>query len=144
MRVTQTTLLRAAAVLILLFAVGHMLGAANSWSPPGETETLTAMREFTFEVGGSRRTYWDFYYGFGVYIGVLLLLQSVLVWQLASLHGSGVGVATVRPLIVPMVVAWMAGTAVLWVYIFIVPATISTLCTACLLSALIARPLAPG
>lgn len=120
---------------MLLFAGGHMLGAASSWSPLGETDTLAAMRAFEFDVTGGRRTYWDFYYGFGVYIGVLLVLQGVLVWQLGSLAAAGV--AALRPVLLAMVIGWTAGTAVLWVYIFAIPALFSTACTAGLAAALI-------
>jgi hypothetical protein len=136
MRLTRPVLLRLAAVSTLLFATGHMLGAVNSWSPHGETPTLAAMREFAFDVGGSRRTYWDFYYGFGIYIGVLLTMQAVLLWQLARVP---LALAATSPLLSTMAVAWAIGTVVLWVYIFAVPAAFSTVCTALLIAARLRR-----
>ena len=137
MSLSRPILLRAAAVLTLLFAAGHMLGALDSWSPLGDTPTLTAMREFVFDVGGSRRTYWDFYYGFGVYIGVLLAMQAVLLWQLAAVP-AGMA-AALLPLLSTMAVAWTIGTVVLWIYIFAVPALFSTVCTAALIAARLGR-----
>jgi hypothetical protein len=81
---TPTLFLRIASVLTVLYAAGHAMGGTESWSPPGETDVLQSMRTFEFDVMGATRTYMHFYLGFGVYITVLLLLQAVLVWQLAS------------------------------------------------------------
>src|SRR5262245_4580875 len=80
-----TPLLRTASGLTLLFAVGHTMGAAESWSPVGENDVLGSMRTFEFDVSGATRTYWHFYMGFGLYISALLLLQTALLWQLGSL-----------------------------------------------------------
>ena len=42
------------------------------------------MRQFQFEAEGVTRTYWEFYIGFGVMISVFLLVQAVMLWQLAA------------------------------------------------------------
>ena len=76
--------LRAAAAVTLLYALGHALGGLESWSPISANPTLDAMRTFEFDVMGRMRTYLDFYLGFGHIITVLLLLQAVLLWQLAA------------------------------------------------------------
>ena len=68
--------LRIASVIALLFAIGHTMGAMESWSPPGETAVLDAMRSFRFDAMGVSRTYSDFYFGFGLIISVFLLLQA--------------------------------------------------------------------
>ena len=132
-------LLRAASGLTLLFAAGHAVGAMDSWSPPGETDVLRSMRAFQFDVMGATRTYWHFYVGFGLYITVLLLLQAVLLWQLASLVR--VDPSRVRPLLGTLSLAGVVGTGVIWTFIFAVPALFSLSCTACLTLAFItARP----
>src|SRR5690348_3484713 len=77
--------LRLAAVISLVFAVGHTLGGLKGWSPIGQTAVLTAMRTFRFEVGGVNRSYFEFYRGFGFLLSVYLVLQAVLLWQLGSL-----------------------------------------------------------
>jgi hypothetical protein len=101
------------------------------------------MREFSFDIAGARRTYWHFYFGFGLYIGVLLMLQSVLLWQLAALRTTPV--TQVRQILVAMCGAWMIGTIVLWAYIFIVPALFSLVCTLIMFGALAAsRSKVPG
>ena len=115
------------------------MGAMDAWSPPGETEVLRSMRAFQFDVMGATRTYWHFYVGFGLYITVLLLLQAVLLWQLASLVRVDPG--RVRPLLGTLSVAGVAGTVVVSAFIFAVPALFSLVCTACLVLAFTtARP----
>ena len=87
------------------------------------------MRAFQFDVSGAIRTYWHFYMGFGVYITVFLLMQAVLLWQLAAV--ARVNPTLVRPLIGAVGVASLIGTAVIWAFIFAVPALISLACTVC-------------
>jgi hypothetical protein len=88
---------------------------------------------------GTTRTYWHFYVGFGLYITVLLLLQAVLLWQLASL--ARVDPSRVRPLLGALSLAGVVGTVVVWTFIFAVPALFSLACTACLTLAFVAaRP----
>lgn len=132
MRVTTSLLIRFSAVTVLLFAAGHLLGAANSWSPLGDSAVLQSMREFSFDVMGTTRSYWHFYYGFGLYIGLLLAAQGVALWQAASLPA-----VHVRPLLVTSAVTWAAGTVILWQYIFIVPVLFSIVCSAGIIASLI-------
>jgi len=133
---TPSVFLRSASVITLLFAAGHAMGAVDSWSPSGETAVLGAMRSFHFDVMGTTRTYLDFYLGFGLYITVLLLLQAILLWQLAAVAKKDPAIA--RPLIAAFLAAGVVGTFVIWRFIFIVPAAFSLACAACLVAALVA------
>ena len=81
-------------------------------------------------------TYWDFYYGFGIYIGVLLWMQAVLLWQLGAASSN---LGATGPLLSTMAAAWAIGTVVLWIYIFAIPAAFSTVCTAFLIAARLRR-----
>jgi hypothetical protein len=127
---SPTLFLRIASVVSLLFAAGHTLGGTESWSPPGETEVLRAMRSFRFDAEGVSRTYSDFYLGFGLTIGVYLLLQAVLLWQLATMaKADPVGV---RPPIASFFLASVASAIVSWRYIFAVPVVFSVVVAACL------------
>jgi hypothetical protein len=76
-------LYRIAAVLILLFDLGHSAGFP--WSDPKWGVDTSAMRTSQFHVVGFSRTYWDFYVGFGLFISVFLLLAAILAWQLGGL-----------------------------------------------------------
>ena len=78
-------LLRLASLVTLLFAAGHTLGGLDSWSPVGENDILRAMKSFRFDAEGVSRTYFDLYRGFGLSISVYLILQTVLLWQLAMI-----------------------------------------------------------
>lgn len=124
--------LRAASIVTFLYALGHTLGARQSWSPSGETEVLQAMRTFQFDAMGATRTYFDFYLGFGLYISILMLLEAVLIWQLAAQDRDG---GRVRPMIGALVLANLAGTLVAWRFIFILPTIFSVAVTVCLMVA---------
>ena len=60
---TTTLLLRIAAVISLLFALGHTAGEMKKWSPMGENAVLDAMASVHFDTMGANRTYLDFYLG---------------------------------------------------------------------------------
>jgi hypothetical protein len=113
-------LLRITSVITLLFAVGHTIGGMQSWSPAGETDVLRAMRSYHFDAGGVSRTYMDFYLGLGFTITVYLLLQTVLLWQLAAI--AKVDSVRIRPMIVSLFIASLACAFLSWKFILAVPA----------------------
>jgi hypothetical protein len=125
--------LRIASGLSLVFAAGHIAGGLKSWSPVGETQVLRDMGRFHFEVGSITRTYLDFYFGFGVFIGVYLLLQAVVLWQLATMAKSDP--LRARPVVASFLLAAIASTYISWRYIFIVPVIFSAAIAACLVAA---------
>ena len=120
---TTAVLLRISAVISLLFAVGHSLGGLKRWSPMGENAVLKAMETVRFDTMGVNRSYLDFFLGFGWSLSVAMLLQSVLLWQLASLARSDA--AQVRPMIAAFALATLAGGVIAWLFIFPVPALFS-------------------
>jgi hypothetical protein len=128
-----TLFLRISAVISLLFTAGHTLGGRKDWSPMGENDVLRAMRTMRFEAMGATRTYHDFYMGFGYSLSVAMLLQTVLLWQLAGIARTGT--VSVRPLIAAFVVAGAATTVLAWRFIFPVPALFSLVLTVCLVLA---------
>lgn len=120
---TATVLLRISAVISLFFAIGHSLGGMKQWSPMGENEVLKSMSTVRFDVMGASRSYLDFFMGFGWSISVALLLQSALLWQLASL--ARVDGMQVRPMIGMFALASLASSVIAWRFIFPVPALFS-------------------
>src|SRR5215468_7144208 len=76
---------RVAAVILLLFAVGHTLGFQQSDPSWGVDALLSSMRSIHFDVQGSSRTYWDLFVAAGFSVGVLYLFAAVLAWQLGGL-----------------------------------------------------------
>ena len=119
---------RTAAVLILLFDIGHSAG--YPWSDPEWRVDLTAMRSTHFTVFGFSRTYWDFYVGFGLFVSVFLLLAAVLSWQLGSLPRETFPL--VRTTAWALAIGFAAVAVLSWMYFFIIPIIFATAITVCL------------
>jgi hypothetical protein len=126
----RTSWLRAASVLSLLLAAGHSVGGLKSWSPIGESDVLRAMRSFRMDAQGVQRSYLDFYLGFGWSLSIYLVLQAVLLWQIALLDR--VSPASARPMVAVFVVANALGAAVAEQFIFAVPMVFFLAIAACL------------
>jgi hypothetical protein len=128
--------LRIAAVLTLLYCAGHTIGMP--WTPytdPEATSVLEAMKSHSFEAEGFKGTYWDLYFGFGLIIGVFLLVQSAVLWQVASLAKTDA--IRVRPIMVSFLIAFLINAALSWKYFFAVPAVMASLIAICLAIALV-------
>ena len=123
---------RIAAVLLLLFDVGHTLGFRQSDPQWGVGTLLVSMRSIHFDVQGFSRTYWDFFVGSGFFVSVFLLFAAVLAWQLASLSAES--------LVLMCRTAWafalcfFAVTILSWKYFFLLPILFVTLITVCLVA----------
>ncbi len=114
-------LLRIASVLSFIHAVLHTFGGllkAPSHGPQ-EIAVLNTMKSFQFDFMGSRRTYWDFYLGFGLFVTLALLVEAVLLWQLASLVASEPTRA--RPLIASLFAAFVGAIVLSWGFFFVAP-----------------------
>jgi len=120
---TTTLWLRIAAIISLVFTAGHTLGGLRKWSPMGENKVLEAMTAVRFDTMGANRSYLDFFMGFGWSISVAMLMQSILLWQLAPLAGTEP--ERVRPMIAVFALATLASGVIAWRFIFPVPALFS-------------------
>lgn len=120
---TTTLLLRISALISLLFAAGHSAGGLQKWSPTPDNPVLTAMTDVRFDMMGMSRSYLDLYLGLGWSISVFLLLQAVLLWQMAALARTNP--AQLRPMIAAFMLATAATGLIAWLYIFAVPALFS-------------------
>ena len=120
-------LYRIAAVLLVLFAIGHTLGFRQSDPAWGVDTLLGSMRSIHFDVQGFSRTYWDLFLAAGFSVGVFYLFAAILAWQLGRLP--------VETLAVMRVTAWsfagcfVAVTVVSWKYLFIIPVAFSGVIT---------------
>jgi hypothetical protein len=121
---TTTLLLRIASVISLLFTLGHSLGGLKKWSPMGDNEILRTMTTVRFDTMGANRSYLDFYMGFGWALTVAMVMQTVLLWQMASLARTDP--ASVRPMIALIALATVAGGIIAWRFLFPIPALFST------------------
>jgi hypothetical protein len=124
--------LRAASVLSFLYFLGHSAGVPWTPSQGGATDlVIGGMKSYRFEVFGTERTYWDFYEGFGLAVSVLVLLEAVVLWLLATLAAKEAH--RLRPILLAFLVANLA-VLVLVVKFFSLPPIVlcaaSTLCIA--------------
>jgi hypothetical protein len=120
---TPTLLLRIASVISLIFAAGHTMGSLRKWSPMGDNAVLKAMTDVRFDTMGANRSYLDFFMGFGWSLSVFMLMQTILLWQLASLARTDP--ARLRPMIAVIALATVASGVIAWRFIFPVPAVFS-------------------
>ena len=129
-----STLLRIAAVLMFLYFAGHTAGAP--WTPgegASDMAVVNAMKGHQFPVVGVERSYWDFYFGFGLIISVMQLFQAVLLWQLGALAKTDA--TRLRPIIAVFCASLFANAALSWVYFFPIPVVFAALIAICLLAA---------
>jgi hypothetical protein len=124
---------RIAAVLLLLFAVGHILGFRQSDPKWGVDALLGSMRSIHFEVQGFNRTYWDFFAAAGFSVGVFYLFAAILAWQLGGLPAAIL--ALMRGTVWAFALCFGAITVVSWRYLFILPIAFSIVITSCLTAA---------
>src|SRR5678816_2906646 len=71
---------RTLAVILALFAAGHTLGTTAPHVTHGaaEASVVRAMQDFRFPIMGFERSYWEFYIGFALTIGVQLALMAAV------------------------------------------------------------------
>ena len=124
---------RIAAVLLLLFALGHTLGFRQSDPQWGVDVLLGSMRSIHFDVQGFDRTYWDLFVAAGFSVGVFYLFAAVLAWQLGSLPAATLGL--MRGTAWAFALCFAAITVVSWRYLFILPIAFSIVITSCLTAA---------
>jgi hypothetical protein len=127
------TLYRIAAVLLLLFAVGHTLGFRQSDPRWGVETLLGSMRSIHFDVQGFSRTYWDLFVAAGFCVGVFYLFAAILAWQLSGLPAETL--ALMRGTAWAFALCFAAITVLSWRYLFILPIVFSFLITVCLIAA---------
>jgi hypothetical protein len=124
---------RTAAVLLLIFAVGHTLGFRQSDPQWGVDALLSSMRSIHFDVMGFSRTYWDLFEAAGFSVGVFYLFAAVLAWQLGGLPAATL--ALMRGTAWAFAVCFAAITVVSWKYLFPIPIVFSGVITLCLTAA---------
>jgi len=129
--VTTRVLYRIAAVLILLFDVGHSAG--YPWSDPAWGPAPAVMRSGHFRVFGFTRTYLDFYLGFGLFVSVFLLFAAIVAWQLGSLPPPTR--TMLRGTAWALALCFAAVSVLSWMYFFTIPIVFSIVITLCLVAA---------
>ena len=118
-----SVLYRIASGLLVLFAIGHTLGFRQTDPQWGVDSLVASMRTIRFDVQGFSRTYWDFFVGAGLFVGVFHLFAAVLAWQLGGLSQETL---RLMPVVTWTLAILFVGVTVLsWMYLFIVPVIFS-------------------
>jgi len=121
---------RIAAVLLLLFAVGHTLGFRQSDPEWGVDALVGSMRSIHFDVQGFSRTYWDLFAAAGFSVGVFYFFAAILAWQLGSLPAATL--TLMRGIAWAFALCFAAITVVSWRYLFLIPIAFTIVITLCL------------
>jgi len=124
---------RTAAIILLLFALGHTLSFRESDPKWGVAALLGSMHSIHFDVQGFSRTYWDLFVAAGLSVGVFYLFAAVLAWQLGSLPAATLSL--MRGTAWAFALCFAAITVISWRYLFIVPIVFSIVITLCLTAA---------
>ena len=121
---------RIAAVLLLLFALGHTLGFRQSDPQWGVDALLGSMRSIHFEIQGFNRSYWDLFQAAGFCVGVFYLFSAILAWQMGGLPAANL--ALMRGISWAFALCFAALTVVSWKYLFMLPIVFGVVITLCL------------
>ena len=128
-----STFYRIAAVLLVLFAIGHTLAFRQTDPAWGVDAVVSSMRSTHFDVQGFHRSYWDFFVGTGFSVGVFFLFAALLAWQLGGLPAETL--ARVRGIGWAFALCFAAITVLSLLYFFMIPIVFSVLVTLCLTAA---------
>jgi hypothetical protein len=123
----------AAAVLLLLFALGHTLGFRQS-DPNGELMPfLDQCGQFALMCRGSGARIGTSLWRPGFSVGVFYLFAAILAWQMGGLPAPTL--ALMRGTAWAFALCFAAITVVSWRYLFVLPMAFSMLITLCLTAA---------
>ncbi len=129
--------MRAASVVALLQTAGHawLFLKAKPAHGPAEVEVVELMRARAFSFGGAVRSYWDFYWGYGLMVILTCAVQGVLFWLLAKAMTRDP--RGLRPVAALYLVAYVGHALLAWRYFFITPVIPDVIVSACLLLAVV-------
>jgi hypothetical protein len=129
---------RIAALLILLFAIGHTIGFLQHDPSWNVDPLLGSMKSIHFDIQGFSRSYWDFFVGFGLFVTVFLLFSAIVAWHLGGLEAEAL--MRLRGIRWALAVCFVALTFLSFRYFFFLPLVFSTLIAVCLIVAALLKP----
>lgn len=129
-----TIFLRVASILTLIHAALHTIGGVfGTPKEPEQVTVLETMKAHHFLVMGSQRAYWDFFFGYGLFVTISLLLMAVLLWQLGEIAKTQASL--IRPMLVAFIFAFCAIAIISGRYFFAGPAVTEVVIAICLVGA---------
>ena len=97
--------LRIASILTLIHSILHTIGAVFGKPPAGTATMVAATMRLSFPVFGVVRSYADFYRGMGLGITILVTMDAVILWLLASMAKSDA--AGIRPILAVFLMGYL-------------------------------------
>ncbi len=101
-----------------------------------ETAVVNLMKGPRFDFSGFSRSYWDFYFGYGLLAILWGLVEIVLLWQLSALAANDS--SAVRPTVALLLLANVAHAVLALCYFFPAPVVGDVVVAVCLTWALVA------
>lgn len=123
--------LRMAAYLLVLYCLGHTAGALFNtphFSPAADT-VLAAMKTVRFPVQGFERTWFNFFFGFGLIDSVFFVVSAAIAWFLGGRSASER--RALRPVTWTFFLAYAFSIVIILQDFFVMPLVFSTLIAAC-------------
>ena len=129
-------LLKIGAVILLLYSTGHTFGAVVFYRAhtPEEASIIDSMKAYRVPLkAGSSRTLWDFFYGFGLAVGLLNYALAAIAWIAARQPGQAN--AIVGPISLVLAAACLSQTYLSWRHFFMIPLLMSLVAALAFLAA---------
>jgi hypothetical protein len=129
-------LLRIASSLAAVQGLGHATAVVR-WSPsrgPHETGVIEAMKSQHFVFQGLDRTYWDFFFGYGLLTAFNCVVEAAVLWQLARFATAGAPGG--RAIVGTFLIASIIHAFLSWRYFFFTPVIFDAAIAVCLAAAL--------
>ena len=112
--------------VLILYTIGHTWGALLSTpqSGAGSDAVLSSMRTVHFDVEGFDRSWYGFYFGFGLMDSIFFLFSAFVTWFLGGLDPQQQRALT--SLTGALFITHLAGVVLVWSYFFTVPGIFQT------------------
>lgn len=134
-----TLFLRIAAILSLLASCGHTYLFLTYFPShgPQETAVVAAMKSARFHFGWpASHSYWELYFGYGLFVAISCFIEAVVLWQLASLSKSGS--LRIEPIVATFVLGEAGYAVLMFKYFFLIPIFVHSALAVCLAAAFLA------
>lgn len=124
--------LRIASVVTLIHCLLHTIGGVFGSPKHGAEEiaVIETMKSHQFDAFGSMRSYWDFFFGYGLFVTIALLVGGVLFWRLAMLAKTNP--VWIKPIVALFFFNYLGMAIVSWKYFFAGPAVAELFIATCL------------
>ena len=137
--------LRIAAGLAVLQGIGHA-AAVVRWAPmrgAREAAVVDAMKSQSFFFQGLARSYWDFFFGYGLLTAFNCFVEAAVLWQVSRLANAS-DPSAVRVMAAIFLIANIAHGYLSWKYFFFTPVMFDVAIALCLIAVVAARSVVPA